>query len=117
MHKTRDLAGSVGACEADASTTSLHTEPTTVRVYERLRRQLGAPDVLRLAESQFFTINSSPNVVLLTAWNCGATPATLERYDLPEDKVHPSIDERPMAGCSRCVPGVRISPPAFLTRD
>ena len=41
--KTRDLARSLVACEADASTTSLHTEPATVRVYERLRRQLGAP--------------------------------------------------------------------------
>jgi transposase InsO family protein len=42
--KTRDVSRSLVACEADASTTSLHTEPTTVRVYERLRRQLGAPD-------------------------------------------------------------------------
>jgi hypothetical protein len=41
--KTRDLARSLVACEADASTTSLQTEPATVRVYERLRRQLGAP--------------------------------------------------------------------------
>src|ERR1700677_4992707 len=41
--KTRDLARSLVAREADASTTSLHTEPATVRVYERLRRQLGAP--------------------------------------------------------------------------
>jgi len=41
--KTRDLARSLVACEADTSTTSLHTEPATVRVYERLRRQLGAP--------------------------------------------------------------------------
>jgi hypothetical protein len=41
--KTRDLARSLIACEADASATSLHTEPATVRVYERLRRQLGAP--------------------------------------------------------------------------
>ena len=41
--KTRDLARSLVACEADASTTSLHPEPATVRVYERLRRQLGAP--------------------------------------------------------------------------
>ena len=41
--KTRDLARSLVAGEADASTTSLHTEPATVRVYERLRRQLGAP--------------------------------------------------------------------------
>ena len=41
--KTRDLARSLVACEADAATTSLQTEPATVRVYERLRRQLGAP--------------------------------------------------------------------------
>ena len=41
--KTRDLARSLVACEADASTTSLHTEPATVRVYERLRQQLGSP--------------------------------------------------------------------------
>ena len=41
--KTRDLARSLVACEADASTTSLQTEPATVRVYERLRRQLCAP--------------------------------------------------------------------------
>jgi hypothetical protein len=41
--KTRDLARSLVASEADAATTSLHTEPATVRVYERLRRQLGAP--------------------------------------------------------------------------
>jgi hypothetical protein len=43
QQKTRDLARSLVACEADAATTSLQTEPATVRVYERLRRQLGAP--------------------------------------------------------------------------
>jgi hypothetical protein len=41
--KTLDLARGLVACEADTSTTSLHTEPATLRVYERLRRQLGAP--------------------------------------------------------------------------
>jgi hypothetical protein len=41
--KTRDLARSLVASEDDANTTSLHTEPATVRVYERLRRQLCAP--------------------------------------------------------------------------
>lgn len=41
--KTRELARSLVASEEDASTTSLQTEPATVRVYERLRRQLGAP--------------------------------------------------------------------------
>jgi len=40
--KTRDLARSLVAGEAGAGTTSLHTEPATVRVYERLRRQLGS---------------------------------------------------------------------------
>ena len=42
-HKTRELARSLVASEADAATTPLHSEPATVRVYERLRRQLGAP--------------------------------------------------------------------------
>ena len=42
-HKTRELARSLVASEADEATTSFHAEPATVRVYERLRRQLGAP--------------------------------------------------------------------------
>src|ERR1035437_8178757 len=41
--KMRDLARSLVARETDASTTSLQAEPATVRVYERLRRQLCAP--------------------------------------------------------------------------
>jgi hypothetical protein len=41
--KTRDLARSLVAHEADASTASLHTKPATVRVYEKLRQQLGSP--------------------------------------------------------------------------
>jgi hypothetical protein len=40
--KSRDLARSLVASEADAGMTSLHTGPASVRVYERLRRQLGA---------------------------------------------------------------------------
>ncbi len=40
--KTRDLARSLVAREADSNTTSLQTEPASVRVYERLRLQLGA---------------------------------------------------------------------------
>jgi hypothetical protein len=40
--KTRDLARSLVASEADPATTNLHTEPATVRVYERLRQHLGA---------------------------------------------------------------------------
>lgn len=41
--KTRDLARSLVASEADANRTSLQTGTAAVRVYERLRRQLGAP--------------------------------------------------------------------------
>jgi hypothetical protein len=41
--KTRDLARSLVASETNASTKSLQNEPATVRVYERLRRQFGAP--------------------------------------------------------------------------
>ncbi len=42
-NKTRDLARSLIAGEADASATPLQTERATVRVYERLRRQLALP--------------------------------------------------------------------------
>ena len=41
--KTRDLARNLVASETDASTTPRQTPPASVRVYERLRRQLGAP--------------------------------------------------------------------------
>ncbi len=41
--RTRDLARSLVASETNASVKSLQTEPATVRVYERLRRQFGAP--------------------------------------------------------------------------
>jgi hypothetical protein len=40
--KTRDLARCLVACETDTSASILQIEPATVRVYERLRRQLGA---------------------------------------------------------------------------
>jgi hypothetical protein len=74
-HKTRELARSLVASEADATTTSLHSEPATVRVYKRLRRQLGAPvgidgfqalasRALALAKSespQLSTVQVTPN--------------------------------------------------------
>jgi len=41
--RTRELARSLVAREADSNATSLESEPASVRVYERLRRQLGAP--------------------------------------------------------------------------
>jgi hypothetical protein len=43
LKETRDLARSLVAREADASANSPHTEPATVRVYDRLRRQFSAP--------------------------------------------------------------------------
>jgi hypothetical protein len=73
-HKTRDLARGLVASEADASATTLHTKPATVRVYEKLRRQLAAPvgaegfqvlasRALALAKSQSPRLNA----VLVTA--------------------------------------------------
>ena len=41
--KTRDLARRLIASEAVADSSSLHSEPVTVRVYEWLRRQLDTP--------------------------------------------------------------------------
>jgi hypothetical protein len=41
--KTLDLARSLVAFQAEAGKTALETEPASVRVYERLRRQLSAP--------------------------------------------------------------------------
>jgi transcriptional antiterminator Rof (Rho-off) len=43
QRKARDLARRLVALEAQLRTTALQTEPASVRVYERLRRQLGAP--------------------------------------------------------------------------
>jgi len=67
--KTRDLALSLVAREADASKSSLQSQPATVRVYDRLRRQLGSPvgadgfqavasRALALAKSQTPRLNS-----------------------------------------------------------
>lgn len=41
--KMRDLARSLVVIEAAVSTAAVQTQPATMRVYERLRRQLGAP--------------------------------------------------------------------------
>jgi hypothetical protein len=41
-NKTRDLARSLVVSEAGANTIALHAEPASIRVYERLRRQLCA---------------------------------------------------------------------------
>ena len=77
LNKTRDLARSLVASEADAGAASLRTEPATVRAYERLRQQLGAPvgvdgfqvlasRALALAKSQ----SPSLSAVQITADGC-----------------------------------------------
>jgi hypothetical protein len=66
-NKTRDLARSLIAREADASKTSLHSEAATVRVYERLRRQLGAPvgvDGFQALASRALTLAKSQSPLL-----------------------------------------------------
>ena len=60
--ETRDLARSLVAREADTSTTSLHTEAATVRVYDRLRRQFSAPvgaDAFQLLASRALALARS----------------------------------------------------------
>jgi len=67
--KTRDLARSLVAREADASALPLQAQAATVRAYERLRRQLGSPvgvdgfqvlasRALALAKSQFSKLSA-----------------------------------------------------------
>ena len=66
--KTRDLARSLVACEAEASTTALQTEPATVRVYEKLRRQLGAavgPDGFQTLASRALALAKSQSPRLI----------------------------------------------------
>ena len=68
-HKTRDLARSLVACEVNASSTSLQTEPASVRVYERLRRQLAAPvgaDGFQLLASRALALAKSESSLLST---------------------------------------------------
>jgi hypothetical protein len=60
--KTRELALSLIASEADASEMSLQTDAATLRVYQRLRRQLGAPvgtDAFRALASRALSLAKS----------------------------------------------------------
>ena len=66
-HKTRDLARSLVASEAHASATASQTTPATVRVYEKLRRQLGAPmgvDGFQLLASRALALAKSQSPML-----------------------------------------------------
>ena len=65
--ETRDLARSLVAREAGASTNSLHTEPATVRVYDRLRRQFSAPvgvDAFQMLASRALALAKSESPYL-----------------------------------------------------
>lgn len=67
--KTRDLARTLVAREANATAASLQTEPATVRVYEKLRRQLGAPvgiDGFQALASRALTLAKSESPRLST---------------------------------------------------
>ena len=69
-HKTRDLARSLVASEAHASATASQTTPATVRVYEKLRRQLGAPmgvDGFQLLASRALALAKSQSPMLSSA--------------------------------------------------
>jgi hypothetical protein len=67
--KTRDLARSLVAREAAANTAALHPEPATVRVYEKLRRQLASPvgvDGFQALASRALTLARSQSPQLST---------------------------------------------------
>ena len=60
--ETRDLARTLVAREADSITTSPHSEPATVRVYDRLRRQFSPPvgaDAFRVLASRALALAKS----------------------------------------------------------
>src|SRR6202453_2431649 len=69
--KTRDLARSLVASEAGEATTFLHTEAATMRVYERLRRQLGTPvgvDGFQALASRALALAKSESPRLTAVW-------------------------------------------------
>jgi hypothetical protein len=69
LKKTRDLARSLVAREANGSTTSLQTDSATVRVYDRLRRQLGASvgaDGFHVVASRALALAKSQSLLLST---------------------------------------------------
>jgi hypothetical protein len=96
-HKTRDLARSLVASEADAATTSLHTEPATVRVYEKLRRQLGAPvgvDGFQALASRALALAKSESPRLRAV----QVTANGDLHGLGEVESQPDTDENGEAG-------------------
>jgi hypothetical protein len=95
--KTRELARTLVASEAGASTTSLQSEPATVRVYERLRRQLGAPvgtDAFRVLASRALALAKSESPRLSAV----QLTANGDLRGLNEVEFHPEADENGEAG-------------------
>ena len=96
-HKTRDLARSLVACEAAAGTTSLQTQPASVRVYERLRRQLGAPvgvDGFQALASRALALAKSESPRLRAV----QVTANGDLHGLGEVESQPDTDENGEAG-------------------
>ena len=96
-HKTRDLARSLVACEAVAGTTSLQTQPASVRVYERLRRQLGAPvgvDGFQALASRALALAKSESPRLRAV----QVTANGDLHGLGEVESQPDTDENGEAG-------------------
>jgi hypothetical protein len=91
--RTRDLALSLVACEANAATISRQTEPATVRVYERLRRQLGAPigvDGFRALASRALALAKAESPRLRAVQI--ATNGVLRGLGEVESQAHANVD-------------------------
>jgi hypothetical protein len=96
-HKTRDLARSLVACEAAAGTTSLQSQPASVRVYERLRQQLGAPvgvDGFQALASRALALAKSESPRLRAV----QVTANGDLHGLGEVESQPDADENGEAG-------------------
>jgi|SRR5579862_605292 len=94
---TRDLARNLVAHEADTGTTSLRTEPATVRVYDRLRRQFSAPvgaDSFRVLASRALALAKSESLRLSTV----QITANGGLCGLGEVESRPDTDEDSEAG-------------------
>lgn len=92
-HKSRDLARTLVASETDASRDSLQTETATVRVYERLRRQLGAPvgvDGFQTIASRALALarTESPRLNAVRV----AANGVLRGFDEVESQTNPEAD-------------------------
>jgi len=91
--KTRDLARRLVASEAVADSSSLHSEPVTVRVYEWLRRQLDTPlgaDNFQLLATRALALarSESPRLKAVQVMANG----TLRGFSEVEAQINPDED-------------------------